>query len=101
MQFRRNKPQGTALQNFIARLTSTGRPVRGVTLATTKAAPDAGAQLRIDAVVAALKDAGKDSTTAARLVAQALTAEDRDALHNLTIPIDANNFDEVIFLELA
>jgi len=97
MDFRNDVPQGDALTNFVASLTA-NQPVLGVTLATTMAAPDAGATARLKEVVKALDDAGKNKTSASRIVAQALSEHDRKELEgNAFVP---DNFHEVIFFEL-
>jgi len=97
MEFRNDVPQGDALKNFVAGLTA-NQPVHGVTLATTKAAPDAGANTRLAAVLKALTDANKNQTKATRRVVQALNARDRQQLQGAGF--NANDYDEVIFFEL-
>ncbi|MFZ5543136.1 MAG: hypothetical protein ACOZJZ_06235, partial [Pseudomonadota bacterium] len=97
MQFDDNVPQGNALRNFIAGLNE-NMPVRGVTLATTKAAPDAGARTRLDAVIAALGEAGKPAVPAGRQKTLRLNDHDRQELGRLHI--DPDGFDEIIFFEL-
>ncbi|WP_300450084.1 hypothetical protein [Accumulibacter sp.] len=97
LEFADNTPQGAALANFIASL-NVDQPVRGVTLATTKAAPDAGAPERLKAVVEALVAAGRPAPAAARQVVQEINAHDRGQLTE--IGLVANDYDEVIFFEL-
>jgi hypothetical protein len=97
MEFRNNVPQGNALENFVASLTP-NQPVRRVTVATTKAAPDAGASARLAAVLQELGNAGKDQTSANRRIVEALSEPDRKELESAGfVP---NNFDEVIFFAL-
>lgn len=96
-QFVDNQPQGSSLADFIAGLTSK-EPVRGVTLATTQAAPDDGAPQRLAAVVAALVAAGKPEPAAARQVVAPLSDHDHQQL--VDIGIQPNDYDEVIFFEL-
>ncbi len=90
-------PQGTALASFIAGL-SIDQPVRGVTLATTKAAPDAGAAARLKSVVEALVAAGRPAPVARRQGVEALNTHDRGQITD--IGLVADDFDEVIFFEL-
>lgn len=97
MEFSDNAPQGSALANFIASL-NTDQPVRGVTLATTKAAPDAGAAARLETVVEALVAAGKPAPAAARQVVEQINAHDRGQLTEIGLVPD--DYDEVIFFEL-
>ena len=96
-EFRNNVEQGDALENFIAGLTA-NQPVRGVTLATTQAAPDAGAATRLQAVLQALTAAGTPIPAATRQVVEALNDHDRAEL--IRIGKDPNAVDEVIFFEL-
>ncbi|MFZ5544479.1 MAG: hypothetical protein ACOZJZ_13040 [Pseudomonadota bacterium] len=97
MQFDNNVPQGDALKNFIAGLTAE-MPVRGVTLATTKAAPDADAKTRLDAVIAALKEAGKPDVPVGRQ--KVSTLNDHDQQECARLNIDPSAYDEIIFFEL-
>jgi hypothetical protein len=96
MKFADNAPSDNSLHDFIATLTA-NQPVVGITLATTRAAPDAGATTRLKAVVDALVAAGRPAPQASRQVVQPINAHDRqeviDAGH------DPNAVDEVIFLE--
>jgi hypothetical protein len=96
MDFVDNAPQGNALSAFIASLTA-NQPVLGVTLTTTKAAPDAGAQARLAAVIKALAAAGRPSPAPGRQGISALNAHDRSELSRVGHNPDA--FDDVIFLE--
>src|SRR6185436_5783491 len=96
MEFHNNAPTGDALQKFIDGLTANS--VRGVTLATTKVEPDDGAaKVRLDAVIQAVDDAGKNKTTSDRQVTQVLGLKDHDRLINAGIVLA--NFDDVIFFE--
>ncbi|HRF74559.1 MAG TPA: hypothetical protein PL117_17475 [Accumulibacter sp.] len=95
LQYLANQPQGTALVDFIALLTPT-QPVFGLTLATTKAAPDAGAADRLKAVVEALLAAGKASTDLQQVIEQ-INQTDRQQLVDIGLVPD--DFDEVIFFE--
>jgi len=97
MEFSDNAPQGSALANFIASLNA-DQPVRGVTLATTKAAPDAGAAARLKTVVEALVAAGKPAPAAARQVVEQINTHDRGQLTEIGLVPD--DYDEVIFFEL-
>ena len=98
MEFRNNLAQGSALANFVAALTA-NQPVLGVTLATTRAAPDGDAAGRLAQVVAALVAANRPAPTARRQVVQAINEHDRSEVQRV-LQIDPNGFDEVIFLEL-
>ena len=98
MQFVDNQPQGAVLATFIAGL-GANRPVLGVTLATTKAAPDDGAPARLKVVVETLLAAGRPAPTAARQVIQDLNAHDRDQLINI-VGLAPDDYDEVIYFEL-
>ena len=97
LQFINNAPQGTALLDFIKNLTP-NQPVLGVTLATTKAAPDVGAPTRLASVMAALALAGRPAVAASRQTVEALNANDRAQLTDILQKPD--DFDEVIFFEL-
>jgi hypothetical protein len=97
LQFTNNVPQGSALANFIAGLTAE-QPVRGITLATPKAAPDAGATMRVQAVVAALTASGRPAPPSGRQKVLALNAHDRDELAR--IGVTANEYDDIVFFEL-
>jgi hypothetical protein len=99
MDFIDNAPQGTALSAFIASLNVTQQPVAGVTLATTRAAPDAGAQARLQAVINALKAANRPIPATSRQVVQALSDPDRAELNR--VGHDPNTVDEAIFLEVG
>jgi hypothetical protein len=96
VQFKDNAPQGTALTNFISTLTA-NEPVLGVTLATTKADPDAGAQARLTAVVGALVAAGRPEPVATRKVVERINDHDRAEVQRIGHNPDA--VDEVIFFE--
>lgn len=96
-RFVNDQPQDTTLAQFIGKL-SADQPVRGITLATTKAAPDAGAPARMQAALAALKDAGKPVPSATRQTVEAINDHDRKQL--VEIGIKAEDYDEVIFFEL-
>jgi hypothetical protein len=96
VQFSDNAPQGTALTNFIGTLT-VDEPVLGVTLATTKANPDPGAQARLNAVISALVAAGRPEPVATRKVVEAINEHDRKQVEG--IGHDPNAVDEVIFFE--
>lgn len=95
-KFAGNAPADSTLHDFIARLTA-NQPVVGVTLATTRAAPDAGATTRLKAVVDALVAAGRPAPQAARQVVMAINDHDRQEVTNAGH--DPNAVDEVIFLE--
>ncbi len=97
MQFDGNIPQGDALKKFIAGLTA-NQPVLGITLATTKAAPDTGAPARLKAVIGALVAARRPAPVASRQTVDSLNAHDRKELQ--TIGQNPDNFDEIIFFEL-
>jgi hypothetical protein len=97
MEFRNDVPQGDALKNYIASLTA-NQPVRGVTLATTKAAPDGGANARLAAVLQELTNAGKNQTSASRRVVEPLSENDRKQLE--TAGFVPNNFEDIVFFEL-
>jgi hypothetical protein len=96
VQFKDNAPQGTALTNFIATLT-TDEPVLGVTLATTRADPDAGGQARLTAVISALVAAGRPEPVATRKVVERINDHDRAEVQRIGHNPDA--VDEVIFFE--
>jgi hypothetical protein len=71
----------------------------GVTLATTKAAPDPGAAARLSAVSDALAAAGHGpAPPATRLVTVRLSDHDRRVVTDLGLRPD--DFDEVIFFEV-
>ena len=97
LQFTNDVPQGSALADFIAGLTAE-QPVRGITLATPKAAPDPGATTRLQAVVAALTASGRPTPPAGRQKVLALNAHDRDQLAG--IGVTASDYDDVVFFEL-
>jgi hypothetical protein len=97
MEFRNNVPQGDALKNYIAGLTA-NQPVRGVTLATPKAAPDVGANTRLQAVLDALVAAGRPLPGPARRVVEALSTHDRAQLTAAGFTPD--NFEDIVFFEL-
>jgi hypothetical protein len=97
MEFRNHVPQGDALKNYIAALTP-NQPVLGVTLATTKAAPDAGANARLAAVLQELTNANKNQTSAGRQVVESLSEHDRKQLE--TAGFAPNNFEDIVFFEL-
>ncbi len=96
--FSNDAPVGNALATFIGGLTP-NQPVVGVTLATTKAAPDAGAKTRLQAVLNALAAAGKPAIPSARQAMVALTAHDRAELTR--VGRDPNTFDDIVFLEFV
>ena len=96
MQFKDNVPQGAALTNFIGTLTP-NEPVLGVTLATTKADPDPGAQARLNAVIGALTAAGRPEPVATRKVVERINDHDRAEVQRIGHNADA--VDEVIFFE--
>lgn len=96
-EFRDNVPQGDGLKNFIAALTPR-QLVRGVTLATAKAEPDAEAQQRLNAVIEALAAADRPLPGATRQVVEALNEHDRKELQKIGQEPEA--FDEIIFFEL-
>lgn len=97
MQFDGNTPQGDTLKKFIAGLTA-NQPVLGVTLATTKAAPDADTPARLKTVIGALVEAGRPAPVASRQTVDSLNAHDRKELQ--TIGQNPDSFDEIIFFEL-
>jgi hypothetical protein len=86
-----------ALANFIASLTA-NQPVLGVTLATTRLAPDGGAGARLQTVVGALTAVGRPAPTAARQVVEQINTHDRGQL--IEIGLVPDDYDEVIFFEL-
>jgi hypothetical protein len=96
LRFTANVPQGTALTNFIGTLTP-DEPVSGVTLATTKADPDPGAQARLDAVIKALVTAGRPEPVATRKAVERLNDHDREQLQR--VGHNPDDVDEVIFFE--
>lgn len=97
LAFVNDRPQGSALSDFIAALT-VEQPVRGVTLATTRAEPDAGAAARLKTVIEALVSSGRPEPAATRQKVEALNDEDRKEVQK-KIGQDPNAFDEVIFFE--
>jgi len=97
LEFKNDVPQANELTTFINSLTA-NQPVRGVTLATTMAPPDAGAPNRLKAVIDALAAAGRPAIAATRQVVQPLNDHDRAELTR--DGQNPNNFDEVIFFEL-
>jgi hypothetical protein len=97
LQFIDDQPQGMALANFIASLTA-NQPVLGVTLATTRLAPDGGAGARLQTVVGALTAVGRPAPTAARQVVEQINTHDRGQL--IEIGLVPDDYDEVIFFEL-
>lgn len=98
LDFVNNAPQGSALADFIAALNA-NQPVRGVTLATTKAEPDAPhAQARLASVIAALAAKGI-AIPAARQQVVRLNDHDRKQLAS-EMGIDADDFDDIVFFEL-
>jgi hypothetical protein len=97
MDFAGDEPQGNDLEQFISSLTP-NQPVNGVTLATTKAAPDPGAATRLKAVLDALVAAGRPMPAATRRQTESLNTRDRAEL--IRNGHDPNAVDEVIFFEL-
>lgn len=97
LAFADDQPQGSALSDFIAALTA-NQPVLGVTLATTKAAPDAGAQARLKTVIEALVASGRPAPVATRQTVESINEHDRKEV--LKIGQNPDAFDEVIFFEL-
>src|SRR5262249_15852406 len=97
VDFSDNVPQGDALLKYVKSLTP-NQPVNGVTLSTTKAAPDAGAAQRVQAVVEALVAGGRPAPKATRRGIEALNDHDRAEL--VRVGQDPTKFDEVIFFEL-
>jgi hypothetical protein len=97
VDFSDNAPQGDALLKYVKSLTP-NQPVNGVTLSTTKAAPDAGAAQRVQAVVDALVAVGRPAPKASRRGVEALNDHDRAEL--VRVGQDPTKFDEVIFFEL-
>lgn len=98
MLFINDAPQGDTLADFIAAIASTA-PLNGVTVATPKAAPDAGAPARLKAVVDALVTAGRPAPGPTRQVTEALSTHDREQLLR-ALQIDANEYDDIVFLEI-
>ena len=96
--FSNDAPVGNALATFIGGL-KPNQPVVGVTLATTKAAPDSGAKTRLQAVLNALAAAGKPAIPSARQAMVALTTHDRAELTR--VGRDPNAFDDIVFLEFV
>jgi hypothetical protein len=98
MQFSNDAPVGNALSAYIGGI-NTGAWIIGVTLATTKAAPDAGANARMAAVVAALTAAGR-LTPGSQFsqIVTAISAIDKRILQ--AAGVDPAAIDEVIYFEL-
>ncbi|MBI2925743.1 MAG: hypothetical protein HYY24_08570 [Verrucomicrobia bacterium] len=108
MTFRDNVAQGTDLANFVTNLFPTnGVPVIGVTFSTTKDSPDAGASIRLKAVIDALATAQPPRIPQDQQVVQALSPEDRSELEAFVafggqfgIDYSPASWDEVIYFEL-
>jgi hypothetical protein len=94
--FKDNAPEGEALSNLIARMTPNQFPIKFITLAVLTPPPDAGAEVRIEALIAALAAAGHP-TADPRKTAGPLSQPDRDSLTKIGNVLDG--VDEVIFLE--
>ena len=95
--FVNDAPQGNTLSTFINAL-GANRPVRGVTIATTRAAPDSGGTTRIKSVVAALVAAGLPTPAASRQTVEAINDNDRRQI--ISLGVQPDDYDEVIFFEL-
>lgn len=99
MEFLDNAPQGNALVNYLRGLTP-NQPVLGVTLATTREAPDEpGARQRLDAVVGAVRQELGTDLPAHRQQLVRLSEHDRKELSKLP-DVDPDGFDEIVFFEL-
>jgi len=96
-QFKNDVPSGDVLVAYAKGLTP-NQPVLGVTLATVKGAPDAGAKKRVDAVVAALVAVGRPAPVAARLKTGPLSKPDHERLTKFGVSVE--KYDEIIFYEL-
>lgn len=91
MQFDGNTAQGNELRKFI----KANQPVLGVTLATTKAEPDADASERLEVVTGAL---GGTTSALARKMVERLSEHDSEQITQ-RIEQDWDSFDEIIFFE--
>jgi hypothetical protein len=94
--FKDNAPEGDALSKMIARMTPNQFPIKVITLAVLTPPPDAGAEVRIEAVIAALAAAGHP-TADPRKTTGPLSQPDRDSLTKIGNVLDG--VDEVIFLD--
>jgi hypothetical protein len=93
-EFVNDAPKDDAIVTFVKGL-SANQPVNGVTLATTKGAPDAGAQQRVNAVVEAVRKAGRPAPRSQKTLA--LSDPDRGRLTGLGLKPET--YDDVIFFE--
>ena len=94
--FKDNAPEGDALSKMIAQMTPNQFPIKVIALAVLTPPPDAGAEVRIEAVIAALAAAGHP-TAAPRKTTGPLSQPDRDSLTKIGNVLDG--VDEVIFLD--
>lgn len=92
-----NQPQGDTVSRFIGGLTP-NQPVAGLTLATPRAAPDSDAPARLQHIIDALVASGRPAPVPSRRTVEALNDHDRKELDKLQV--DANDFDDIVFLEL-
>ena len=96
MQFDDDAPVGNALADFIAGLKA-DLPVGGVTLTLPQGAPDDGAKRRLEAIVAALVEAGRPAPAAGRQKALPLNENDRAEL--MQIGVKPDDYGDIVFFE--
>jgi hypothetical protein len=100
--FNNNVPAGGALNALIAEAEATPNkfPITGVTLAVLTPPPDAGAAVRIDAVVNVLAAGGRLAANP-RKTAEALSQRDRNILMGILtqVGVTLDGVDEILFLE--
>jgi hypothetical protein len=95
--FDNDVPIGTALTDFVGNLTA-NQPVRGVTVAVTKAPVDAGAADRLQAVVKAVAEFHPPAPAQNRQKTAVLNEHDQKQLSDIGIGFE--KYDDIIFLEL-
>jgi hypothetical protein len=99
MSFVDDLPKDDAHIAFTKNKIPNGAAINGVTLATVKTAPDAGAKKRVDAMVAAIVASGRPAPAGPRLKNGQLSTPDRDRLTPIGVAVD--QYDEIIFFEVG